>query len=303
MKWTYGCEHEFGDWDTRKGWEGFGRDPEPNACNSNGIATDPSLKSYPFGGEINTPATETPEEQIKLLQKFLKKHPRAVATHRAGLHVHIRMPGLKDNLDVLKKIQKFISENTDIYHHVDPLPIPTRFDFPSAREHKEAVKRQRWMRMSHWTSIPINRVQKQLQAKSIKRFFELEVPQSKKGSPLWHAQPRAAISLRQLLQTDTIEFRHFSASVNPEEVLNAIHWCRDYLLCALDNGNIRQLFDNTYKIKELPKTEPFVGWKEKRWHATSITKNKRDVIEENIRKILDGTFDAIGSEGFEHLIP
>ena len=61
--WTYGVEHELGDWDTRQGFGKFGRDREPNICNSNGVAGDPSLRDYPFGAEINSPPSETPEEQ------------------------------------------------------------------------------------------------------------------------------------------------------------------------------------------------------------------------------------------------
>jgi hypothetical protein len=303
--WTFGIEHEFADWDTRKGWQGFDRDPEPNVCNSNGIATSPNLSLYPFGGEINTPPTVTPSSQAELLEKFMRMHPRACATHRAGLHVHIRVPGLKDNLALLKRVQRYITENTAVYQLVDPLPIP---DDPSLwgdhREYLGARKRQHWMRMSHWTKIPEYRVGKQLKAKSTEEFFKLEAPIGKDGTVHWACQPRAAINLRQLLQTDTIEFRHFSASVVPQETINACKWCRDYLLSALNNGEEAiRLFARKYRGVALPKTEPYIHWRELRWLATSITKNPRDVCERNIAKILAGKFDRVSNKGLEYLIP
>ena len=301
--WTFGLELEFGDWDTRQGWEGFGRDPEPNICNSNGIATDPTLKSYPFGGEINTPPTSTPEEQVALLRKFLKSHPRAVATHRAGLHVHIRIPGLISHLPTLKRLQQYITQNTDAYPLVDPLPLPTRSDFCSAEEYKGAKRRQHWMRMSHWTAIPINRVEKQLQATTVKEFLDLEVPKSRAGAVLWHAQPRAAINLRQLKQTETIEFRHYSATTSPEETLTAIKWCRDYVLACLDSYPACELFQSKYARQDFPKTEPYLHWRELRWAATSITKHKRSVIEENIKLILEEQFDDIDNQPYAYLNP
>jgi len=298
--WTYGIEHEFGDWDTREGWDGFKRDPEPNICNSNGIATDPTLKSYPFGGEINTPATKDAVGQAELLEKFMLMHPRAIATHRAGLHVHIRIPGLQRHLPSLKRLQRYINANTDVYPLVDPLPLP---ESTEGEAYKESKKRQHWMRMSHWTSVPDYRVAMQLKAKTVQEFFELEVPKSKTGKVLWHAQARSAVSLRQLLQTDTIEFRHYSASVVPEETITAVEWCKTYLEAAFDNYPAIELFKENFADREFPKTEPFVCWRELRWRATSITKNKRDVMEKNIGLILRGKFDKVSNRGMEHLIP
>lgn len=300
-RWTYGCEHELADWDTRKGWEGYGRDPEPNICNSNGVATDPRLVSYPFGGEINTPPTYSITAQGELLSKFLKRFPRATVTHRAGLHVHIRVPGLSSNLQQLKKLQRYILENKDVWPLVDPLPLPTRNDFSTEEEYKGAKKRQHWMRMSHWTCVPAYRVELQCRAKTVEEFFAREVPLSSQGVILWHAQPRAAVNLRQLKQTDTIEFRHFSATLSPIETINAIRWCRDFLQCAFDNYPATKLFNKKYSDVVLPLTEPYLHWREKRWQATSITKNKREAVDTNIASILAGTFDSVDGSKYKHL--
>lgn len=282
--WTYGAEHELADWDTRKGWEGFDRDPEPNIVNTNGIAADPRLISYKFGGEINTPPTNDGLSQADLLSKFLIKHPDSVANWRCGLHVHIRVPGLKENLAVLKKVARFIYQNRAVYDLVDPLPLPGP---EHAGCYKDAKRRYNWMRMSHFTTIPEYRVDKQCKATSLDEFFNGEVPESREGKPLWHAQPRAAVNLRQLLQTDTIEFRHFPATLDPSEVIVAIDWCRDYLKCAFDGGSAVDLFHATYVTRTFPMLETiYCPWQESRWLATTVTKNKRSVAEANIVRFL-----------------
>lgn len=294
--WTYGCEFELADWDTQKGWlqdKGFTRDPEPNIGNTNGIATDPTLKSYKFGGEVCTPPTDSTEGQVEALLEFLNLHPNAVPTYRSGLHVHIRVPGLQNNLKKLKILQTSITRNTNVYPLIDVMPeVPKG----TTVAQKEERKRWNWMKMSHWTKIPEDRVRKQLKASTTKEFFEAEVPQSK-GKPHWACQPRAAVNLRQLLQTDTIEFRHWTMSIDPDEVLNAVNWCRDYLELMLQNAEQDEavaLFEEYYSDKAFPKLcdYPFSWEKEQIWRATSISKNPRAVIEANIQKVLEGTWKS-----------
>lgn len=282
--WTYGCEHELADWDATKLPEGFDRDPEPNIVNSNGIAADPSLKSYNYGGEINTNPTHSIESQGSELFRFLKLCPKAKANWRCGLHVHIRIPGLIKNLPALKRLAKFVFESKQIYDFVDPLPIPTPEEFQD--HYPQARKRFNWMKMSHKTVIPHYRVEKQLKAKSVEEFMKLEVPRATSGKPLWHAQPRAGINLRQLLQTDTIEFRHFPATTDPQEVINAIKFCRDYLLCCFDGETITSL-EKRYQGTKFPTLDTiYIHWQEERWKRTSISKVSRAEVDRNIRRIL-----------------
>lgn len=286
--WTYGAEHELADWDTRKDFRPWGRDPEPNIVNSNGIAADPWLKSYPFGAEINSPPTEAMQTQGDLLENFLKIHPEARANWRCGMHVHIRVPGLRNSLPHLKKLARYIYENRAVYKMVDVLPRENERQHPTDEERRAARRRYNWMRMSHMTVIPEYRVEKQEAAKTLQEFFEAEVPRSKSGKPLWHAQPRAAVNLRQLLQTDTIEFRHFAQTLNPYEVVQAVNWCRDYLLAAFDSQPAVGLFESRYDRIAFPKLDTiYTHWQELRWLATTPTKNKRPVVEANIALFLE----------------
>jgi hypothetical protein len=50
-----------------------------------------------------------------------------------------------------------------------------------------------------------------------------------------------------------------------------------------------------------PPMPVYKHWREKRWAATSHSKNKREVIRKNIQKILAGDFDDVSNEPFKHL--
>lgn len=299
--WTYGCEHELADWDTRLGWEGYERDPEPNICNSNGIAGDPTLRDYPFGAEINTPPTNYASGQGELLRKFLARHKHVFVSQRIGMHVHVRIPGLSKNMPALKQIQRYVTDNTAVYPMIDPVPYQDWSEFANEADYKMSRRWVQYIRRSHWTVIPRNRVTKQMSAKTLEEFLALEVPASKSGKPLYHAQPRASVNLRQLVQTDTIEFRPFFQTLDPEEVITAVEWCRDYLLSAFDNYEAVDLFKNQYSNRKFPPRPQFMPWLERRWEATSHSKNDRETIRSNIKKILAGEFDEVSNEPFAHL--
>lgn len=296
--WTYGVEHELGDWDTRDGWDGFGRDPEPNVCNSNGIAADPTLKDWYFGAEINTKPTKSCAEQGNILRRFLKRHTQCFVSQRVGMHIHVRIPGLSRSLPALKRLQKYVCENVDCYNLIDPVPDPIREQYDTEDQYNGARKWVRMIRRSHWTRIPDSRVQKQMMSSSVKEFFAMEAPFTKRtNKPMWHAQPRASVNIRQLMQTDTIEFRHFFGTLSAEHVVNSCRWCRDYLLAWLDKYPATKLFDSKYVHIRFPSRPDYLHWLEKRWEFTSHSKNKRQQIKENIQIVLSGEFDGLPPEG------
>jgi len=301
--WTYGAEHELSDWDTRRGWEGYGRDPEPQITNTNGIAGDPTLKDYPFGAEINTPPTDTPDGQAQLFHEFLTRFPETRVTHRAGTQVHIRVPGLRERgLEILKRIQTNCLNLRPFLEVIDPLdadyyPCETTADRKLLKQWLAHIKR------SHWTIIPEYRVRKQLEAKTVEELISLECPWSKAGKPLYHAQPRPTVNIRQLLQSDTIEFRPFFQAETPEQVLTAIELCRDLLICLIEGTDPLAVYWERYAHREFPPRPKFLGWRERRWQATSYSKNTRAIVARNRQAILEGRFDDVSNEPYKHLYP
>lgn len=296
--WTFGVEHELADWDTRKGFGVFKQDKKDfNITNSNGIASDATGRDYPFGAELNSPPTSTIEEQLEMFDDFIKLHPKCFVSHRVGMHVHIRVPGLSSNLHYLKKLQKYITENQEVYKLIDPL-----------NHEGTCLHRRKWiqyLRRSHWTAVPKERVAKQLKATTVQEFLELEVPKDRNGKVMWHAQPRSSVNLRQLRETDTIEFRPFFQPLTSNYIKTAIEWCKYYLFWAFNAaGTATQLFHNYYENdseRVFPPMPEYVHWRQLRWEATAHNLNDRATSLANMKRIINGTFDDVPNKGYEHL--
>lgn len=286
---TFGCEWEFSDWDTKIALpKGFGRSPDYTIVNSNGIAAQPNPKIYRYGGEINTPPTNTPESQADLLYQILDVYPNVCVNYRSNLHIHVRVPGLKDSLRWLKHLQKYI-------HHELPAVIDLIEPIPKSNTIGEK-KREKRRYVSHHTFLIPQRLVKQLAATTIQEFFEKEVPCTKAGKPMWHAQPRIAVGVRQLLQTDTIEFRHFPGTLSRDELLTCIHWCKDFLLSAFTSSSLSCLW-SAYKECKFPKFPSYDFGTEVKYQATASHNGlKQEQIKKNIQNILLDKF--IGSEAY-----
>lgn len=299
--WTYGTEHEFGDWDTRTGYKGFGLDPEPEIVNSNGIAADPKLKDCPFGAEINTAPSDTIDGQVEQYIRFTKAK-QVYVSYRVGMHIHIRIPGLKDDVAALKKIQRFVTDNHDIWKRVDPLPNPSPEDYSTDKDFALAKKWIQRLRRSHLTRIPDDRVSLQMKARTPRQFLDAEAKINKlTGEKVFFLQPRATVNLRQLDQTDTIEFRPFMQATKSIHVKNAADFCKAFLLAALNDGDIDQVYEDEFSEKEFPPLPEFQPWMERRWMATAHSLNNRETVRKNIELILKGKFDSVSNRPFAHL--
>jgi hypothetical protein len=287
--WTYGCEHELSDWVTTWGLpEGFQRSPDYTIVNSNGIAAQPNTKVWPIGGEINTPPTESINNQVDCLDQILERHGTKITiNHRSNLHCHVRVPGLKEDLKALKQLQRYVHEQLpSVINMIEPIPVG---------ETLAEKKRERRRYVSHHTFLTQHRLKKQLAAESVQEFFENEVPRSKSGAVMWHAQPRACVNLRQLLQTDTIEFRHFPGTVNRQLLKGCLTWCRDFLLAAFTDRAAVDLLSQTLPLPQFPEFDLAL---EVGYQATASNNGlKRAEIEQNIQLILKGKFH--GSEAEE----
>jgi len=298
--WTYGAEHEWADHNiTTELPKGYARDTHDiTMVNSNGIANDPSGKLWKMGGEINTPPTDSIQGQIDCLQQLKELLPTATVNYRSNLHLHIRVPGLKDDLVLLKRFQAHIHRwMPEVLPVIEPIPFPNeenakRDGDPRIREeYVGARRRYRRRKVSHQTLLTPKRLGHQLEADTVEEFFAREVPWSGKlGKPQWQCQPRLCVNLRQMRETDTIEFRHFPGTMNADKLEAAFTWVHMYAHAALRNEPIDETFLKQLRgvIYWLPKFKPYVHWQEERYRMTchdgSLTKKQ---IAINIAKILE----------------
>lgn len=291
---TYGAEHEWADWpidaELPRGCAHNKKDH--TVANSNGIANDPRGRVYKFGGEINARPTRSIEEQVAVLRALHSALPQARVNYRSNLHVHVRAPGLADDLGALLRVQRYIHAYMpaalDI---IVPLPRPTAFQHRSREVLEGATRRWRRCLVSHRTLLPPARLRRQLAAQTRREFFEAEVPRSR-DRPLWHLQPRACVNMRQLLETDTVEFRHFPGTLDPGEFRACLTWCKKFLCAALAGAPAEPLLAWA-RSQKFPQFPPYDHAIDVRFRATVHDGSVPPAeIEKNIRAILDGTFEA-----------
>jgi hypothetical protein len=281
--WTYGAEHEFSDWDCLAFDlpRGFKRAPDYTIVNSNGIAAQLDTSVYRYGGEINTPPTSTIRGQLDCLALIKKLHPQSTVNHRSNLHIHIRVPDLKNSLSDLKKLQFYIhQELRPLICSLEPIP-----------RGKTLAERKREKRRytSHHHFLPVTRLNYQLRANTIEDFFYREVP-SKNSSPLWHLEARLCVNLRQMLETDTIEFRHFPGTISEDELSICFEWCRDFLIAAFTDKPLKLTYLQ-YSERLFPKFPIFNLDREIGYQATNAHGEfELSEIKENIWAIENGRF-------------
>lgn len=270
--WTYGAEHEWADHDiTTELPAGYGRDTHDiTIVNSNGIANDPKGRLYGFGGEINTPPTPTIADQVQCLTDLKRLLPAATINYRSNLHIHIRVPGLGQNLKLLKRVQQHIHANmSKVLAHIEPLPRPIGDEYPDAEELEGARRRWRRRRVSHQTLLTPERLAGQMEATSVEEFYNLEPPQSKAGKPLFHLQPRLCVNLRQHRETDTVEFRHFPGTLDEAQLSICLHWCYSYLRHALQDIPIDELLATPcFATSMFPAFKRYNHWQETLYRQT-----------------------------------
>jgi hypothetical protein len=239
-KVTFGAEFELVDWPRNDRLpEGMVIDPGWTQVNSNGIAVDGPGKLYHLGGEILARPCDSPSALSDQMATIKKLWPEATHNFRGGLHIHIRVPGLRDNLKQLKALQSFVHRvMPEVLPVIDPIPVPIRSEYPDAGEWAGARRHYAMLRRSHQTLLPKRKLELQMAARTPKEFIEAEALHEPTGKLYWTTQPRACVNIRQLLQTDTIEFRHYPGSADPMEVRNATFWCKAFMEAALDGGKV-----------------------------------------------------------------
>jgi hypothetical protein len=290
QKMTLGCEYEFGDvWRTDLPQGLTWNEKDYSIVSSTGIANDPRGKVYQKGGEINTIPTGTVEQQLEMFEQLLRAHPEAAINHRTNLHLHVRIPGLSQDLPSLKKLLSYVESNQgEIYRQIEPIPVPLREEFVSEESFKGALKRWKRRKVSHQHRVPTDRVERALRASSVGEFLAAHAPIGKNGKPAWGLTTRAGINLLQLKETDTVEFRHFTNTLSPFLLESCFVWAKNFIPMALDNASVPELLSaHDYQF---PKFAPYNHAMELGYQYTNFDKNSRKVAEHRInslREILD----------------
>ena len=299
---SYGVELEYGDcYRFAELPDGAQWNDKDNTCvSSTGIANDPDGKLYSYGGEINTRPTMTIEEQIDHISKINAAlvSPKAIVNYRSNLHIHVRVPGLKDDLESCKKLLRYVERyQQQAFDIVETIPVPDKNTLPPL-EYEWAHKRMKRRERSHQYKLPKARYEAMMASNTTKEFYENHAHKNAKGEPAWFQCPRSGINLRQMWEeTNTIEFRHFPGTMNMKEMESAIRWCQQFMVAALSDEDISPneiIMNDSFKYT-FPDFQPYEFETEQIYQWTNFDTNKKSDIRariEALRKRID--IDSIG---------
>ena len=239
-KWTYGAEIEWIDTDRSipvPEWCGAWDPKDVTLVNSNGKANDPTLETCGLGGEINTKPTVTIEGQVEIFT-HLKELLNPNINYRCNLHVHVGIEGLKEDLDSLKKLFQYTLDNQDyVFDEMLFYPRPTAEEFPDPEDFKLAKSFYRQQKYWAKARVPNTRVPGIMSANSPKEFYDGHFHWNEEQQRRQYsiAIVRAGINIRSLFKHNTVEFRIFTASTNPDQLRDCLQFAHEYMDAALNN--------------------------------------------------------------------
>jgi hypothetical protein len=283
-KFTWGYELEFGDIgrdvvipDHLGKWEYAETDIVNLTDPYRGLACDPLGISPPVGGEINTKPTKTWKEQVDRINEIislfrdLKQEPTASCVNHG--HLHVFVPGLKEDIESLKKLIRYIKENQHI-------TIEKCYQFrlsPLMNSSKTAKTYLKWDGGRPMPDYMCDNITKL--ANNFDDFIRLHAA-GKDGVSM--GRPfRYAINTYCMKHTGTIEFRCFRSSVNEQEIADSFKFVEKFISAALNDGpNVDEiLLEDKFQF---PKFEydhdMYIGW-EKTKYDKSRGKKQREFYE------------------------
>lgn len=281
---TYGMEIEWGDVprsfsipENLGSWEYSERDiinlqaPYANVC------ADPLGLEPPMGGEINTKPTRTWQEQVDryfvLEQLFNEQgyHPTVGVT--AHTHIHCRVPGLKNDIEGLKKLTKYIKDN-------QATAIEHAYGFFEHNQMKGAKGSKMYLKFDGGRPMPDYMSDNILNlATDFDSFIKMHAA-GKDGVSM--GRPfRFAINMYALKHIETVEFRLFRGTMKREELESCFRFVQDFLDAALNDGpSVAELIStNNYKFPPMQwDLAQFIGWNETK-HPETRGKKERTYVE------------------------
>lgn len=274
--WTYGCELEWPDVPCTAalpdGWDWSSTDY--TIVNSDGVANDPKRQLVLYGGELNTSPYASPTELTEAVATQWRRM-RPGHNYRSNLHIHVRIPFLEEEPDLVKQVADFTRRSLPAALEVlDPLD-GLLHGLSAPAEVKAARARLTHSTRSRHYFIPENRHIARASASGVEAMLAAEVPQAR-GRPAWALAPREAVNLRSLRKHGTIEFRCFAAPQTPEHVGAAAAFARDWLQAALTGDDPWQPVKRW--TPELPRQASFVHALELGWQETNFKHHSRAAV-------------------------
>ena len=295
INFSYGCELEWSDIDRRVdipvelgSWEGpkiagYYMGSEIDIVNTKGkwkgVGTDPLCMTCKVGGEIHTQPSHFIETQLFRVMRILDLFSVANAACPNHGHIHVGVPGLLQDLDLLKNVFAYTKINQN-----DLIEACCGY----TRKDSEKIKSSDlmdWVKQyllvgdgKHIREELFDRVEKAETVAEVLKALE-EVPCEDwewvdgkvTETPESH---RTAVNLFNLTKGETIEFRIFRSTVNPVELWSCLKFVRRYMEEALKGVEgkrvYRILLEGDFKFPKLNFNYELA----KGWETTRQTKGR-----------------------------
>lgn len=268
---SYKIPEELGTWEYSERDIINLRDPYMYVC------ADPLGETPPVGGEINTKPTRTWQEQVDryfVLEKmFVDAGHQPTISATAHSHIHCRVPGLKDDIDALKRLTKYIKENQDD-------AIEHAYAYREVSEMQQVKGAKMYLKFDGGRAIPEYMADNIINlATNFPSFIKMHSA-GKDGVSM--GRPfRYAINMYALKHIDTIEFRLFRGTMIRKELESCFRFVQDFLDAALNNGpTVKELVaTNGYTFPPMIwSVDQFVGWNETK-HPENRGQKVRTYVE------------------------
>lgn len=252
---TWGYEIEWGDIDRRLEipahlgkWEYAETDIVNIRDPYKYVACDPLGLEPPFGGEINTRPTKTWQEQayriMQIYEFFIENGNQPSASCVNHGHLHVFVPGLKNDIDALKRLTKYIRRN-------QTETIAACYKFYDGYGMKKLKNATTYLKFDGGREMPDYMCDNIINlANNFDDFIRLQCA-GKDGVSM--GRPfRYAINTYCMKHTGTIEFRCFRSSINRNEIESQFRFAEKFIDAALNDGPDvwKILEENSFKFPE-----------------------------------------------------
>jgi hypothetical protein len=228
------------------------------------VACDPLGETPYMGGEINTKPTKTWKEQVDRIMDIHRffadagNQPSASCVNHG--HLHVFVPGLKNDIDALKRLISYIKVN-----QADT--IESCYGFYEASQMKSCKGAKMYLKYDGGREMPDYMCDNIVNlAKDFDHFIKLHA--AGKDSVSMGRPFRYAINTYCMKHTGTIEFRCFRSTTNRDEIESQFRFAEKFIDAALNGGpSVKEILaDGYYKFPPfIWNLNEYVGWEKTKY--------------------------------------
>jgi hypothetical protein len=277
---TYGAEIEWGDIDRRMEipptlgkWEYAETDIVNLHPPFQYRACDPLGKEPWMGGEVNMMPTKTWQEQVdrimRLKEMFLEYGNTPTTSCVNHGHIHVHVPGLKEDLPSLKKLVAYIKANQQD-------TIDACYGFFETKDMKSCPGAKAYLKWDGGRPMPDFMADNIINlAENFDQFIRLHAA-GKDGVSMGRPW-RFAINVYCLKHTGTIEFRCFRSTTDRKELESQFRFVENFIDAALNQGPSVKEILSEYPYRFPPfiwNINEYLGWAQTKYPKERGTKKR-----------------------------